>query len=47
MLAPAARLYLNNPVGRVLEHPDGYAHIIYEPGPRQLHHLQTFLTHAG
>ncbi|GAB3857670.1 hypothetical protein GCM10028822_31770 [Hymenobacter terrigena] len=47
MLAPVSRLYFNNPVGRVLEHPDGYAHVIYEPGPRKLHHLQAFLTHTG
>jgi hypothetical protein len=47
MLAPASRLYFNNPVGRVWEHPDGYAHIVYEPGPRQLQHLQAFLTHTG
>ncbi|WP_157780984.1 hypothetical protein [Hymenobacter sedentarius] len=47
MPAPASRLYFNNPVGRVMEHPDGYAHVIYEPGARQLHHLQAFLTHTG
>lgn len=43
----ASRLYFNNPVGRVWEHPDGYAHVVYEPGPRELHHLQAFLTHTG
>ncbi|SMB99563.1 hypothetical protein SAMN00120144_0264 [Hymenobacter roseosalivarius DSM 11622] len=47
MPAHASRLYFNNPVGRVLEHPDGYAHIIYEPGPRKLDYLQAFLTHTG
>ncbi|MCC2548597.1 hypothetical protein LJY25_19270 [Hymenobacter sp. BT175] len=47
MPAPASRLYFNNPVGRVMEHPEGYAHVIYEAGPRQLHHLQAFLTHTG
>ncbi|MCC2544837.1 hypothetical protein LJY25_00140 [Hymenobacter sp. BT175] len=47
MLLPTSRLYFGNPVGRVLEHPDGFAHVIYEPGPRKLHHLQAFLTHTG
>ncbi|GAA4028172.1 hypothetical protein GCM10022409_10290 [Hymenobacter glaciei] len=47
MPEPALRIYFNNPVGRVLEHPDGYAYVIYEPGPRKLHHLQAFLTHTG
>ncbi|MCR5886622.1 hypothetical protein LRS06_02295 [Hymenobacter sp. J193] len=40
------RLYFENPVGRVLEHPDGYALVQYHPGPRKLHHLQAFLTHT-
>ncbi|NVO31004.1 hypothetical protein [Hymenobacter lapidiphilus] len=43
----ASRLYFNNPVGRVMEHPEGYAHIIYEPGLRRLDYLQSFLTHTG
>lgn len=30
-----------------MEHPDGYAHVVYEPGPRELQHLQAFLTHTG
>ncbi|NVO83340.1 hypothetical protein HW556_00440 [Hymenobacter sp. P5252] len=30
-----------------MEHPEGYAHIIYEPGPRRLDYLQSFLTHTG
>ncbi|HEX8349395.1 MAG TPA: hypothetical protein VF598_05505 [Hymenobacter sp.] len=41
------RVYFENPVGRVLEHPDGYALVQYKPGKRQLYHLQAFLTHAG
>ncbi len=28
-----------NPVGRVMEHPDGYAVVQYHAGPRKLHHL--------
>lgn len=47
MLLPAMRLYFENPVGRVSEHPDGYAYIQYHPGPRKLHHLQAFLTHTS
>lgn len=47
MPASASRLYFNNPVGRIMEHPDGYAHVIYEPGPRRLDYLQAFLTHVG
>ncbi len=47
MPTSTSRLYFNNPVGRVMEHPDGYAHVIYEPGPRRLDYLQAFLTHTG
>ncbi|WP_345233019.1 hypothetical protein [Hymenobacter saemangeumensis] len=43
----ALRLYFENPVGRVLEHPDGYALVQYHAGKRKLHHLQAFLTHTG
>jgi len=47
-MTPAAlRLYFENPVGRVLEHPDGYAVVQYHAGKRKLHHLQAFLTHTG
>jgi hypothetical protein len=41
------RLYFENPVGRILEHPDGYAVVQYHAGKRKLHHLQAFLTHTG
>lgn len=41
------RLYFNNPVGSVYEHPDGYAFVVYEPGPRRLDYLQAFLTHTS
>lgn len=47
MLTLSLRLYFENPVGRILEHPDGYAVVQYKAGPRQLDHLQAFLTHAG
>jgi hypothetical protein len=40
-------LYFENPVGRVLEHPDGYAVVEYHAGKRKLNELQAFLTHTG
>jgi len=36
-------LYFQNPVGRLLEHPQGYAVVEYQPGPRQLSDLQGLL----
>jgi hypothetical protein len=36
-------LYFQNPVGRLLEHPQGYAIVEYHPGPRQLSDLQGLL----
>jgi len=36
-------LYFQNPVGRLLEHPQGYAVVEYRPGPRQLSNLQGLL----
>jgi hypothetical protein len=36
-------LYFQNPVGRLLEHPQGYAVVEYRPGPRQLSDLQGLL----
>ncbi|KUG08574.1 hypothetical protein [Solirubrum puertoriconensis] len=47
MTDSALRLYFENPVGRVLEHPDGYAVVQYHAGKRKLQHLQAFLTHTG
>ncbi|UOQ55408.1 hypothetical protein [Hymenobacter cellulosivorans] len=41
------RLYFENPVGRLLEHPDGYAIVAYNPGKRKLSDMQAFLTHAS
>jgi len=40
---PAPLFYFQNPVGRLLEHPRGYALIEYHPGPRQLADLQGLL----
>ena len=40
-------VYFENSVGRILEHPDGYAVIQYHGGARQLDHLQAFLMHTG
>ncbi|UYZ59729.1 hypothetical protein [Hymenobacter latericus] len=47
MTDSALRLYFENPVGRVLEHPGGFAVVLYHPGKRKLHHLQAFLTHTS
>ena len=42
------RLYFENPVGRLLEQPEGqYVVVEYHAGVRQLLELQAFLTHAG
>lgn len=41
------RLYFENTVGRIWEHPDGYALVQYHAGPRKFAHLQAFLTHTG
>ncbi len=40
------RVYFENPVGRVLEHPDGYALVQYAATPRDLATFQAFLTHT-
>lgn len=44
---PSLRVYFENPVGRVMEHPSGYAYVTYNEGLRELGHLQAFLTHTG
>lgn len=41
--SPATLFYFQNSVGRLLEHPQGYAVIEYRPGPRQLADLQGLL----
>ena len=41
------RLYFENPVGRLLEHPDGYALVQYAPGARDFPTYQAFLTHTS
>ncbi|GAC1588797.1 MAG: hypothetical protein NVS3B25_05810 [Hymenobacter sp.] len=41
------RLYFENPVGRLLEHPDGYALVQYAAGPRDFATFQAFLTHTS
>ncbi|UOQ96255.1 hypothetical protein MUN81_13460 [Hymenobacter sp. 5317J-9] len=41
------RLYFENPVGRLLEHPDGYALVQYAAGPRDFPTFQAFLTHTS
>ena len=47
MVAPALRIYFENSVGRILEHPDGYALVQYHAGERDLAYLQAFLRHTG
>ncbi|UOG72858.1 hypothetical protein MTX78_12040 [Hymenobacter tibetensis] len=41
------RIYFENPVGRILEHPQGYAVVEFHAGKRNLSELQAFLRHAG
>lgn len=40
------RLYFENPIGRLMEHPDGYALVKYNAGPRDFTNFQAFLTHT-
>lgn len=42
-----ALLYFENAMGRILEHPNGYAWLRYYPGQRTLSDVQGFLTHTG
>jgi len=41
------RLYFENPVGRILEHPGGYVVVEYAAGPRDFATFQAFLTHTS
>jgi len=43
LASPAPLFYFQNPVGRLLEHPRGYAVVEYRPDPRQLADLQGLL----
>jgi hypothetical protein len=45
--ATGLSIYFENPAGRVLEHPNGYAVLVYAPGKRQLSDLQALLIHTG
>ncbi|SMB84981.1 hypothetical protein SAMN00120144_3145 [Hymenobacter roseosalivarius DSM 11622] len=47
MLPVALRVYFENSVGRILEHPDGYAVVQYHAGTREIAYLQAFLRHVG
>lgn len=40
------KLYFENSVGRLLEHPEGFVIFQYRPGKRQLSDLQALLTHT-
>lgn len=47
-MSPATpRVYFENPVARLLEHPDGFVVFQYHPGKRKLTDLQAVLTHVG
>ncbi|MBO2008796.1 hypothetical protein [Hymenobacter negativus] len=45
--ATGLSVYFENPAGRVLEHPAGYAVFVYAPGKRQFGDLQALLIHTG
>ncbi|WP_048825716.1 hypothetical protein [Hymenobacter sp. DG25B] len=47
MVSRPTRIYFENLVGSLLEHPDGYAIVQYNAGKRTLSDLQAFLTHAS
>ncbi|ALD21330.1 hypothetical protein [Hymenobacter sp. DG25A] len=47
MVSRPTRIYFENLVGSLLEHPDGYAIVQYNAGKRILTDLQAFLTHAS
>ena len=40
------KLYFENSVGRLLEHPEGFVVFAYKPGKRKLSDLQALLTHT-
>ncbi len=46
-MSPVLPVYFENPVGRILEHPAGFAVVQYHPGARHFSELQAFLTHTG
>jgi hypothetical protein len=41
------RLYFENAVGQLAEHPNGYALVQFKPGKRDFIDFQSFLTHLG
>lgn len=40
-------VYFENAMGRILEHPSGYALLRYHPGRRSLVDVQNYLLHTG
>jgi hypothetical protein len=40
-------VYFENAMGRILEHPNGYALLRYDPGRRSLVDVQNYLLHTG
>lgn len=47
LTSTALRVYFENSVGRIAEHPDGYAYVTYNAGPRKMEHFQAFLIHVS
>lgn len=47
LISNALQVYFENSVGCISEHPDGYAYVSYNAGPRKLDHFQTFLMHIS
>ncbi|UOQ69868.1 hypothetical protein [Hymenobacter volaticus] len=39
--------YFENAIGRITEHPEGYAFVLYYNVPRQLNDLRALLMHLG
>ncbi|QIX60225.1 hypothetical protein HER32_03075 [Hymenobacter sp. BT18] len=39
-------IYFANPVGRVIDDPQGFGRLIYQPGPRQTEDFRGFLSHV-
>ncbi|WP_045689441.1 hypothetical protein [Hymenobacter sp. AT01-02] len=46
-LSSGLLVYFENTIGRLLEHPDGYAVIRYHAGKRTATDFQSFLLHLG
>ena len=47
MMPDSLCLYVENPVGGILAHPEGWTVVEHSPGARKLSGLQAFLNHTG